>query len=103
MLNLLIAELNSAKDEERAKHSQRFFKTGKGEYGEGDIFIGITMPTLRNIVKKYINSLIDNIYINRIIPGIKTCGCFYFISSFCCKMNFYRNIYIKFFNAKNKR
>lgn len=54
-LEKLLEELQQEADPKKAKNLKWFFKTGKGEYGEGDKFLGITVPKLREISKKYKN------------------------------------------------
>jgi 3-methyladenine DNA glycosylase AlkD len=47
----------------RAEHSQRFFKTYEGGYAEGDVFLGLPVPTTRKTVKKYTNLPLSEIEI----------------------------------------
>ena len=52
-LKKLTLDLQKYSDKRKAKIAQRFFKTGPGEYAEGDIFLGITVPMLRILSKRY--------------------------------------------------
>ena len=46
-------------DEEKKIVLPRFFKTGKGQYGEGDIFLGVTVPNIREVAKEFKDINID--------------------------------------------
>ncbi|MBI5311510.1 MAG: DNA alkylation repair protein [Actinobacteria bacterium] len=49
----LTARLDALADPGHAEQLQRFFKTGPGEYGEGDVFIGLRMPQIRAVVRDF--------------------------------------------------
>lgn len=53
LLHDLHTEIQDLRDEEKAQHLQRFFKTAEGEYGYGDVFAGLTVPQSRLLAKKY--------------------------------------------------
>lgn len=49
----LIARLDALADAAHAVRLQSFFKTGPGEYGEGDVFIGLRMPVVRAVCREF--------------------------------------------------
>jgi len=49
----IVSALKALEDPVRARRSQRFFKTGPGEYGEGDLFLGISVPLIRKEVRRF--------------------------------------------------
>lgn len=52
-VNAIREKLYVLADKEKAEGLQRFFKTGPGEYAEGDRFIGVRVPQIRQLVKSY--------------------------------------------------
>ncbi len=52
-VQLIRKKIQRLADREKARLLQGFFKTGPGEYGEGDVFLGITVPVLRRLVREY--------------------------------------------------
>lgn len=98
-------EIESKRNDKQAKNLQRFFKTGKGEYGEGDIFLGIKVPILREIVKKYSGlplTKIQNLLISK-IHEYRLIGLLILVDKFKKSLEEERanifNLYIK--NTKN--
>ncbi len=61
MLDQLKRDLAQLQDSERAKNLSWFFKTGKDQYGEGDIFLGIPVPEQRKIAKKYVDLSLEDL------------------------------------------
>ncbi len=59
MYTSIVKALKAKSSKEKAAICQRFFKTEKGQYGEGDIFIGLTVPEQRQIAKKFQTASLD--------------------------------------------
>ncbi len=55
------ADLNKLVDPKRAAFAARYFKTGPGEYGHGDVFLGLTAPQLRSLAKRYKDLSLDEV------------------------------------------
>jgi 3-methyladenine DNA glycosylase AlkD len=84
-MNTIIDELMSLADSTQAQNLSRFFKTGKGQYGEGDKFLGIKVPIIRKVVREHyktttlesINKLINHKY-----HEIRLCGLLILVAKF---------------------
>lgn len=80
----IIAYMESLRNEEQRRQLMRFFKTGKGDYGEGDEFLGLKVPQTREVVKhskdltlEEIPELITNRY-----HEVRLCGFLLLVSKF---------------------
>ena len=58
---IITSELQALSNAEKREIFPKFFKAGKGEYGEGDRFLGVTVPNIRAIAKQYKNISLNEI------------------------------------------
>jgi 3-methyladenine DNA glycosylase AlkD len=75
-VNDLISDILNGKNPEKVFVLTRFFKTGKGEYGEGDKFIGVTVPYCRQLAKKYVSLELSDVHslLESPFHEIRMCG-----------------------------
>lgn len=61
MYDSIVSDLEKLANKDKAKVMSGFFKTKKGQYGEGDIFLGITVPDQRMVAKRYQEASFDDV------------------------------------------
>jgi len=76
MTNAIILALEKLKNPEKAVLFLRYFKTGKGDYGEGDIFWGLTVPQTRSVAKKFKSAPIADVIplLHHEVHEVRLCG-----------------------------
>lgn len=84
MLKNLLKDLKYAGNKDKAGLLKRYFKTDKGEYGEGDIFLGINVPKQREICRRYIGMPLTDIQklLDSKIHEHRLCGLFILIDKY---------------------
>ena len=58
----ILSEMRALGTPEKAAHLSKFFKTGKGEYGEGDRFLGIPVPGTRRVAKAHLDTPFEDLH-----------------------------------------
>lgn len=80
----VVAALAEIADPESAAAQQRYFKTGPGQYGEGDVFIGVKVPAVRAVVKRFVGLPLDQIdeLLDSAIHEHRSAGAFLLVAAF---------------------
>lgn len=76
--NLVITDLQARASKSRAFDLQRFFQTGPGQYGEGDLFIGVVVPEIRKVASTHKELPFTDIakLVDSPIHEVRMCGLF---------------------------
>jgi len=95
-IKLLLKNCSSA---EKAKTAQSFFKTGKGHYSEGDIFIGVTTPEIRKIIKEFIDVSLDELQelLSSKIHEERACALFILVEKYKKSVHIDKNAIVEFY------
>jgi len=80
----IISRMKSMQNEEQRRILSGFFKTGEGEYGAGDVFLGIKVPQTREIVKEFKSIPLNEIPVLLQNPWheVRLCGFLLLVSKF---------------------
>jgi 3-methyladenine DNA glycosylase AlkD len=70
--------IRKRRSKEHADVMQRFFKTGPGEYGEGDVFVGVNVPEIRKLAKQHRDTELDQLedLLDSPIHEVRLCALF---------------------------
>jgi 3-methyladenine DNA glycosylase AlkD len=87
-----------------SKTMKWFFKTGKGEYGEGDVFVGLKVPTQRKLAREFLDlSLVDlKVLLNSPIHEERLISLFILIDKFSKSTEIEQKVIFKFY-IKNRK
>ena len=92
----IIDHLKELSTKERKKSNEWFFKTGKGEYSEFDQFIGVTVPNIRKVAKKYCRTISDHdltIIVRNPVHEVRLCGVIILVNKYQSKFSDKKSIY----------
>ncbi|MGI6223980.1 MAG: DNA alkylation repair protein [Prevotella sp.] len=108
--NITVSDIKSALQQyynrEKAEFFPRFFKTGKGEYGEGDVFMGVTVPNIRKVAKECRGMSLSCLeqLLNSEIHECRSCALFVLTDKFQkCKDQEERKVVYDFYLAHTSR
>jgi 3-methyladenine DNA glycosylase AlkD len=92
----IIDHLKELSTSQRKKSNEWFFKTGKGEYSEFDQFIGVTVPNIRSVAKKYSKTINEHeltIIVRNPIHEVRLCGLIILVNKYQSKASDKKSIY----------
>lgn len=92
-------------DPKKKKVLQNFFKTGKGQYGEGDVFLGVTVPETRKVAKKYFILSLQDIktLLESKVHEERLCALLILVNNYQLKKESEQEKIVKFYLKNTKR